>query len=111
MYLCAVFLTILKGKSQNNVIECNAMSFGNRIRQLRGEKQILQRQFAAALKIDTPIYSKIEWGGRCAIAPAKIFKVNSNEFLILWIADGIIEVIEKELAEEALMITQEYIKK
>jgi transcriptional regulator with XRE-family HTH domain len=73
------------------------MLFGNRIRQLREEKQMLQRQFAAALEIDTPMYSKIERGERRAkreqvIALAKIFKVNPNDFLTRWIADRIIEV-------------------
>lgn len=94
------------------------MLFGNRIRQLREEKQMLQRQFASALEIDTPMYSKIERGERRAkreqvIALAKIFKVNPNEFLTLWIADRIIEAIkdEKELADKALIVTQEYLKK
>jgi transcriptional regulator with XRE-family HTH domain len=94
------------------------MLFGNRIKQLREEKQMLQRQFAAALEIDTPMYSKIERGERRAkreqvIALAKIFKVNSNEFLTLWIADQIYEVIEneKELAGKALVVIQKYLKK
>jgi transcriptional regulator with XRE-family HTH domain len=75
------------------------MLFGNVIRQLREEKQMLQRQFAAALEIDTPMYSKIE-RGECrakreqVIVLAKIFKVNPNEFLTLWIADRIIEALE-----------------
>jgi transcriptional regulator with XRE-family HTH domain len=92
------------------------MLFGNRIRQLREEKQMLQRQFAAALEIDTPMYSKIERGERRAkreqvIALAKIFKANPNEFLTLWIADKIIEVIEdeKELAGKALNVVKENI--
>ncbi|GHT32428.1 hypothetical protein AGMMS49574_15910 [Bacteroidia bacterium] len=92
------------------------MLFGNKIRQLREEKQMLQRQFAAALEIDTPMYSKIERGERRAkreqvIALAKIFNVNPNEFLTLWIADRIIEAIEdeKELVGEALKVVQKKI--
>jgi transcriptional regulator with XRE-family HTH domain len=94
------------------------MLFGNKIRQLREEKQMLQRQFAAALEIDTPMYSKIERGERRAkreqvIALAKIFKVNPNDFLSLWLADQIIEVVknEKELAGKALIVAQKFIKK
>jgi DNA-binding transcriptional regulator YiaG len=34
------------------------MSFGEKIRQLREEKQLLQRQLAAVLEIDTLMYSK-----------------------------------------------------
>jgi transcriptional regulator with XRE-family HTH domain len=100
------------------MLKYNAMLFGNRIRQLREEKQMLQRQFAAALEIDTPMYSKIERGERRAkreqvIALAEIFNVNPNEFLTLWIADRIIEAIEdeKELAGKALIVTQKYLKK
>ncbi|GHT25387.1 hypothetical protein AGMMS4957_20120 [Bacteroidia bacterium] len=77
-----------------------------------------QRQFAAALEIDMPMYSKIERGERRAkreqvIALAKIFQVNPNEFLTLWVADRILEAIEdeKELAGEALNIAKENIKK
>jgi transcriptional regulator with XRE-family HTH domain len=42
------------------------MLFGERIRLLREEKQLLQRQLAATLGIDTPMYSKIERGYRRA---------------------------------------------
>lgn len=40
--------------------------FGNKIRILREEKQIPQRQLAAALEIDTATYCKIEKGDRKA---------------------------------------------
>ena len=42
------------------------MLFGYRIRQLRDENQMLQRQFISALEIATPMYSKIERGERRA---------------------------------------------
>ena len=38
------------------------MLFGNKIRELRDEQELLQRQLAAALEIDTPMFSKIERG-------------------------------------------------
>ena len=38
------------------------MLFGNKIRELRDEQGLLQRQLAAALEIDTPMFSKIERG-------------------------------------------------
>jgi transcriptional regulator with XRE-family HTH domain len=38
------------------------MFFASKTKQLREEKQMKQRQFAAALEIDTPMYSKIERG-------------------------------------------------
>lgn len=40
--------------------------FGNKIKMLREEKQIPQRQLAAELAIDTATYCKIEKGDRRA---------------------------------------------
>ncbi len=40
--------------------------FGNRIKTLREEKQIPQRQLASVLEIDTATYCKIEKGDRRA---------------------------------------------
>jgi transcriptional regulator with XRE-family HTH domain len=86
------------------------MLFAGKIKKLREEKQLLQRQFAE-LEIDTTVYSKIERGEQPAnreqvIALAKIFKVNPDDFLTLWIADRIIEVVkgEKELAGKHWML-------
>ena len=42
------------------------MLLGNKIRSLRNEQGILQRQVAAYLEIDTPMFSKIEHGDRRA---------------------------------------------
>lgn len=42
------------------------MLFGNKIKELRDEQGLLQRQLAAFLEIDTPMYSKIERGDRRA---------------------------------------------
>ena len=42
------------------------MLFGNKIRALRDEQGVLQRQLAAYLEIDTPMFSKIERGDRRA---------------------------------------------
>lgn len=38
------------------------MLFGNKIRKLRDEQELLQHQLAAALEIDTPMFSKNERG-------------------------------------------------
>ena len=42
------------------------MLFGNKIRSLRDEQGVLQRQLAALLENDTPMFSKIERGDRRA---------------------------------------------
>ena len=77
------------------------MLLGNKIRSLRDEQGILQRQVAAYLEIDTPMFSKIERGDRRAkrsqvIQMAEYFHVNEKEMLNLWLADKILDVLEDE---------------
>ena len=55
------------GKSLNSIslgnnIKTKNMLLGNKIRSLRDEQGILQRQVAAYLEIDTPMFSEIELG-------------------------------------------------
>ncbi len=90
------------------------MLFADKIRQLREEKQLLQRQLASALEIDTPMYSKIERGDRPAkreqvLSIAQLLSTDENELLTLWLADKVMEVLdgEKELAGKVLDLTKE----
>ena len=55
------------------------MLLGNKIKSLRDEQGILQRQVAAYLEIDTPMFSKIELGDWRAKQKNKI-KPNANYF-------------------------------
>jgi len=87
------------------------MLFADKIRQLREDNQMLQRQLASALEIDTPMYSKIERGDRPAkreqvVLIAKLLNTDEKELLTLWLADQIFSLIEdkKELATNALSI-------
>jgi transcriptional regulator with XRE-family HTH domain len=50
----------------------------NRIRPLREEKQMLQRQFAVALEIDTPMYNKIEYGEIFLPYTEKLYPVHGH---------------------------------
>lgn len=66
------------------------MLFGKKIRELRDENGVLQRQLAALLEIDTPMFSKIERGDRRAkreqvIKLAEYFHQDENEMLTLWL--------------------------
>lgn len=77
------------------------MLLGNKIRSLRDEQRILQRQVAAYLEIDTPMFSKIERGDRRAkrsqvIQMATYFKVDEKEMLTLWLADKVLDALEGE---------------
>ena len=77
------------------------MLLGNKIRSLRDEQGILQRQVAAYLEIDTPMFSKIERGDRRAkrnqvVKMATYFKVDEKEMLTLWLADKILKDLDGE---------------
>ena len=77
------------------------MLLGNKIRSLRDEQGILQRQVAAYLEIDTPMFSKIERGDRRAKRSqvtklAEYFHLEETELLTLWLADRILDAIEGE---------------
>ncbi|KAA6315929.1 hypothetical protein EZS27_033689 [termite gut metagenome] len=94
------------------------MLFAEKIKQLREKLQIPQRQFAVALEIDMPMYSKIERGERPAKRKqipiiAQLLKTDENMFVALWLADKIIAVVgeEKELVGKALNIVVEDCKK
>lgn len=90
------------------------MLFANQIKKLREENNLLQRQLASALEIDTPMYSKIERGDRLAkreqvVVIANFLSTDENELLTLWLADKVLDVLtgEKELAGKALDIVKE----
>ena len=63
------------------------MLFVEKIRQLREEKQLLQRQVSATLEIDNTLYCKIERGDRIAKREqaaklAQLFKTDQDIFLV-----------------------------
>jgi transcriptional regulator with XRE-family HTH domain len=81
--------------------------FGNKIKTLREDKQIPQRQLASVLEIDTATYCKIEKGDRRAkreqvIVLAELLEVDSKELIRLWSADKVYDIIAEE--EEATQI-------
>jgi transcriptional regulator with XRE-family HTH domain len=93
------------------------MLFADKIRQLREEKQLLQRQLASALEIDTPMYSKLERGERRAkreqvIILSKLFEVDEEELIVLWLADQVTAVVanEKKIADKVLDVAKKHIK-
>jgi len=88
--------------------------FTEKIRELREARQMPQRQFAAALEIDTATYCKIEKGERRVRREqipiiAKLLKTNQKELLILWLAEQVVEVLEKDkkVSDKVLDIAKE----
>ena len=93
------------------------MLLGNKISSLRNEQGILQRQVAAYLEIDTPMFSKIERGDRQAkrvqaIQMAKYFKVDEKEMLTPWLADKVLDALEgeEELCLDAIEVAKNELK-
>lgn len=93
------------------------MLLGKKIRELRDENDVLQRQLAALLEIDTPMFSKIERGDRRAkrmqvIQLANYFHVDEKELLTLWVADKVLDAVENEdeLKQAAIKVAQEKIR-
>lgn len=91
--------------------------FGDKIRQLREQQNLLLRQVAPLLEIDSPQLSKIERGERMAkkeLIPvfAKVFNISKDELQTLWLADQLFDVIQGEdMADEALKSVSKTIKK
>ena len=94
------------------------MLFGSKIRELRDEQGILQRQLAALLEIDTPMFSKIERGDRRAkreqvIKLASYLHRDEKEMLTLWLADKVLDAVrnEDELVHGAISVAQKQLLK
>ena len=89
------------------------MLFGNRIKELREARGLLQRQLAAVLGVDVPMFSKIERGDRRAkrehvVILAQQLNASEEELLSLWLADKIIDAIDNdnEVCDNALNVVR-----
>lgn len=102
----------------NNVkTQKSKFMFSERIKELRIQNQLPQRQLAAALDIDTATYCKIEKGERKAKREqvsilSKLFHVNTEQLLTLWLADQVSAVVSSEqgIAPKALSLVVESLK-
>ena len=93
------------------------MTFGEHIRKLREQKQLLLREVASQMHIDTALLSKIERGTRIARkeqveALAIALNENKNDLLYVWMAVKIVDMIKDENSiTEILNLVKENIKK
>lgn len=92
------------------------MLFGAKIRSLREEKKMLQRELAAALSVDTPMYSRIERGERPIKREqikilADILCTDESELLKLWLADQVSALLngEEDIINDVLDIAKQSI--
>lgn len=77
------------------------MRLGDKLKMLREQSGLLQREVAAILKIDAPMYCKIEASVRKAKRPyllplAELFGVREEDLLSLWLADRIVDLLKEE---------------
>lgn len=92
------------------------MIFGNHIRQLREESNLVLREVAAQLEIDTATMSKIELGLRFARRKhlpllAKLLNCSEEELQKKWLADKIYQLLEDEkLGYEALKVAEQVLE-
>ena len=91
--------------------------FAQKLKALREENNILQRQIAALLEIDTPLYSRYERGERPVKEEylsklADYYSVDYNELRDIWLADKVYSVVaEEESAAQVLDIVAENVAK
>ncbi|WP_218089722.1 helix-turn-helix domain-containing protein [Rhodohalobacter halophilus] len=100
----------------SHILYSQPMQFCEKIKDKRITQGLLQRQVATALEIDTPLYSKIERGERKAKRSqihkiAEVLNIDSEELLILWLADQVYEIVKDEnVAAQVLKVAEEGIK-
>jgi len=91
--------------------------FGEYIRKLREERNVLQRQLAALLETDTAFISKFEKGEKKvtreqASKLAAFFEVSENESITLWLSDRIKDTLQNDpFSEDALELTKKRLTK
>ena len=91
-------------------------NFGQKVRNIRESKNLLLRQAAAFLEVDTAHLSNVELGKKKATRfqadkLAEFLEVEKSEILPLWLADKILDIIESEpYAKIALEISAKLIE-
>ncbi|HBX52018.1 MAG: transcriptional regulator [Bacteroidetes bacterium RIFOXYA12_FULL_35_11] len=89
--------------------------FGEKVRKLREEHNLLLRHLASKLDIDSAQLSKIERGERRAkreqvLLIAEIFEVDKEDLLSLWLATKVYEMLKDEdSAQSALKVAEKEI--
>jgi transcriptional regulator with XRE-family HTH domain len=91
------------------------MKFGEHIKQLRELNQLLQRQLANKLDMDTAMLSKIERGERRAKREhipilSSLLNTNEKDLCTIWMADQVYNLIkEEDNASEILKVANDNI--
>lgn len=91
-------------------------TIGQKLRELREQRELPLRKVAAILDIDVAILSKMERGERklskdIVLKLAKLYGYNSDDLLILFLSDRILyEIQDEELGAKALKVAERKVK-
>jgi len=94
----------------------STITIGEKLRQIREEKELPLRKVASILDIDVAILSKMERGERKLTKEvvqklAKIYQYEENELMVLFLSDKIVNELQGEdLSIDALKAAEEKIK-
>ena len=94
----------------------STITIGEKLRQIREEKELPLRKVASILDIDVAILSKMERGERKLTKEvvqklAKIYQYEENELMVLFLSDKIVNELQGEdLSIDALKVAEEKIK-
>jgi HTH-type transcriptional regulator, competence development regulator len=86
---------------------------GQKLRELRETKGLMQRQVAETLQVDTAYFSKIESNekplNRLHVKKlAGLLGVDEKELMTLWLADKVFDLLQNEpLAEASLLMVRQ----
>lgn len=90
---------------------------GEKLRELREAKGLLQRQVAAELEVDTAYVSKME-NDEKPVSRAYLKKLSvllniaEEELVTLWLADKMCAILkDEEVAIKAIHVTEDYVLK
>ena len=89
------------------------MQFREKIKELREQHEMTQRQLAALLEIDVALYNRFEKGERkmkreMVEQLACIYSLPSDELIKYWLAGQVYSILmEEELAREVISIVAE----
>ncbi len=90
---------------------------GEKLKELREAKGLVQRQVAAELELDTAYISKMESNEKPVSRNhlkklAVLLGIDEEELLTLWLADKVYDMVKEEgVAVKALSITMEELNK
>ena len=89
------------------------MKFIDKIKQLREEQSLTQRQVAAELGIDVAMYNRFEKGERYMKRElvknlAHLYGISEDELLTLWLAGKVYALLsEEDFAEDVISVVAE----